>query len=530
MQLAVIGYVIGFSIIFKKTYNAQDVITGVATIKIKGSGYKNVSNNIDVYDSQDLVVPPTMQGAFFITTRFHSTVQKQNQVCSLSADNTSDSGAPCTSDDDCVKDELTYYGLQTGTCGEKRGDYQFCNIQAWCPLEKDPHFDADNQIIGVKNFSIFIRTNTQFPTFGITLTSGKDPVKGLSLFLMDDILKSAVGNDEDEFTLYQRGAVILAKASFKCDANQQLDVNNCAPNWDFSRIDEGDGFNFRTVQYNSTDDDFRLMKKLYGVRVVVSISGTAGRFDVVILLVALGAGLGLLGIASLVTDFLLQNFWPDREKFLSDKFSTVNLEDQDLDGSIASEYVAIDDEKAQPLRSTSEQKKYVLPPACRAHARPLPCGHCAAQPAPCCCACSCGTRALLTRTPTLPSKHRYTADPRAEVEPLRPSRPALTLWRIPTPHICNLVRVQPQGTSLMEASIRIVAMNLVDQEERRHPWERPVTDQALAASGQSMCPQHSLIFKTRKRTLAYNNEKKKLSSRLDNTYCMRMYVLTSLIT
>jgi len=45
-------------------------------------------------------------------------------------------------------------------------------------------------------------------------------------------------------------------------------------------------------------------------------------------LTVLGAGLGLLTIASLFADFLLQTIWPKREKFLHDKFLKVNLEPQ----------------------------------------------------------------------------------------------------------------------------------------------------------------------------------------------------------
>ncbi len=54
----------------------------------------------------------------------------------------------------------------TGKCDELSG---FCLIKAWCPLEP-PDDELDfTDLIGVRNFTIFLRANVQFPTFGITI-------------------------------------------------------------------------------------------------------------------------------------------------------------------------------------------------------------------------------------------------------------------------------------------------------------------------------------------------------------------------
>uniref|UniRef100_A0A7S2TPR3 Purinergic receptor n=1 Tax=Lotharella oceanica TaxID=641309 RepID=A0A7S2TPR3_9EUKA len=185
--------------------------------------------------------------------------------------------------------------------------------------------DQKNLLYGIRNFSVFIRLNVQFPAFGITLTTGKTPSPGLSLFLISDMISNACNGQACDFEdIRQRGAVLLAKAEYNCD--EDTNEKDCYPDWEFSRIDEGDGFNFRTVQYTDDSGKERILRKMYGIRVVVKIYGQAGKFNIVNLLVALGAGLGLLSVASITADFLLQNCWPKREKFLHDKFCTVDLE------------------------------------------------------------------------------------------------------------------------------------------------------------------------------------------------------------
>jgi len=321
LQISIFSYVVGYSIIAQKSYQQYDEVQGASTIKIKGTAYMRDGNSISVYDANDLIVPPVMEGAFFINTRFHTTIQQQNQVCSVSIDNSTTSGQTC--DQGCINGQATLNGIMTGTCGRLNGttkySTRFCNIKTWCPLEDDPKADPSNILNGTDAFSIFIRTNIQFPLFGITISSGKLPEKGKSLFLLSDIL---TGMDFD--SIKSKGGVILAKAAYNCDEDSEVD--NCHPEWDFSQIDEGTGFNYRTATYVGIDQKQRILKKLYGVRVVVVLYGKAGKFYIVNLLVALGAGLGLLGVASVTADFLLQTCWPRREKFLHDKYTTVDLE------------------------------------------------------------------------------------------------------------------------------------------------------------------------------------------------------------
>ena len=54
----------------------------------------------------------------------------------------------------------------------------------------------------------------------------------------------------------------------------------------------------------------RLLRKLYGVRVVFVTTGQGGAFYLLTLSVTLGAGLSYLAVAAIVTDIVLEKFLP----------------------------------------------------------------------------------------------------------------------------------------------------------------------------------------------------------------------------
>ena len=49
----------------------------------------------------------------------------------------------------------------------------------------------------------------------------------------------------------------------------------------------------------------RILIKAFGLRFVISVSGKAGKFNVVPTLLTIGSGLGLLSVATIVADFFL---------------------------------------------------------------------------------------------------------------------------------------------------------------------------------------------------------------------------------
>merc|ERR1712154_490128 len=88
------------------------------------------------------------------------------------------------------------------------------------------------------------------------------------------------------------------------------------------RIDDADiisdisiGYNFRNVDYGP-NEKHRVLKKLTGLRFVFIVEGRAGKFDWLQLSITLGAGLGYIGIASIVTDIVLKYLLPESPVYL----------------------------------------------------------------------------------------------------------------------------------------------------------------------------------------------------------------------
>ena len=60
---------------------------------------------------------------------------------------------------------------------------------------------------------------------------------------------------------------------------------------------------------------YRSLVKAYGLRFIVVVTGTAGKFNFVPLLLSIGSGLGLLSVATIIADFILLNFTPKRKYY-----------------------------------------------------------------------------------------------------------------------------------------------------------------------------------------------------------------------
>ena len=70
-----------------------------------------------------------------------------------------------------------------------------------------------------------------------------------------------------------------------------------------------------------------LVFKTFGIRFVVNVHGTAGRFSVVPTLLNLGAGLALLSVSTLICDLVVLRCHPARTYYQDKKFLQVEGED-----------------------------------------------------------------------------------------------------------------------------------------------------------------------------------------------------------
>eukprot|EP01083_Nonionella_stella_P013141 37028_1 len=330
----VLLYIIGYTIIANKGYQASSDLVGATSVKLKGSGSIGNGSSLSPLDAMDLVVPSNELDAFFLTTALITTRNQTQTTCD------GDAKTPlCTSADasNCTEDDFSWssQGIYTGNCGSNNR----CELFTWCPLEDGSVVDiVDN----VGNFTVFVKVQVSFNRFGVRRTNTYDvtgdgsAVYGLNLFIVNEMLEAATdGAVSDYKDVATTGAILLVSSQWNCNFDRSVD--ECNPVFSFERVDDLDnsiskGFNFRTVTYD-VNKQYRLLEKLYGIRVMFITEGTGSKFNLAALTVTLGAGLAYLSIAKVITDLILDNFMGSHsEKYSSFKYHEI-VDNEAYDGN-----------------------------------------------------------------------------------------------------------------------------------------------------------------------------------------------------
>eukprot|EP00938_MAST-03A_sp_MAST-3A-sp1_P001413 g1413.t1 len=389
LQVVILLYVVLFTVVDQKAYNEYDTVVAESFFKMKGAAqamhtYPNGTKASYIVDVNDLLQPPLMENALFITTGMVTNKEVRNTTCADTGglvDN--EPYALCANPlpawkdvkiHNCTEKKGTYVhfkndGMYTGNCVLPKGETdeskpKYCEVRGWCAegntFPHDP--DAGNYdvvIDGVEDWSLYIRLNAEFPQFEKKMNTAPDGkiVHLKNQWYISEILEGA-GTNIDEVS--ERGAIVLMKATFDCDFNTQSETN-CDPTWTYSRLDktyEGQplssiGFNY--YQAVSTGDDTRTLNKRYGLKIEIHVDGQGGRFSIVALSIALGSGIGLLSVASLVTDFLLQNVCKS-EKYMERKFDDLIPDNDRVRSTRNGDYKAPRDEDDFAIRSNVSQE------------------------------------------------------------------------------------------------------------------------------------------------------------------------------
>ncbi|XP_062502254.1 P2X purinoceptor 4-like [Corticium candelabrum] len=377
VQLSIIGYILGYVIIFKKGYQQTDSVVSSVTTKMKGTAMTKGPNGT-LWDVADYVVPPEEHNAVFVTTNAIITPNQVQSVC-----HEDPHLAPCVSDDNCTAGEYVKYGhgMQTGLCDT---DAKACLIHSWCPLEIDetPH----EPLLGnaTKNFTLLIKNTIQYQKFDFTkrnllqrtieygnhsylhtCTYHKDNVNDryCPIFVLSQIVEYAGADWHD---LAVNGGVLGIFIKWDCDLDQGFTA--CVPKYSFSRMDKinssiAKGYNFRYPVYFKENGDNRMHRQLikaYGIRFQIIVSGQAGRFSIVPLALNIGSGIALLAIATVICDLLVNYVVKKRKYYRENKYQLVEDEETLLP-------VEDDDQHKVPMlrserdslnRSTEDTKKY----------------------------------------------------------------------------------------------------------------------------------------------------------------------------
>lgn len=79
--------------------------------------------------------------------------------------------------------------------------------------------------------------------------------------------------------------------------------------------------------YYVNNTQHRDLIKAYGIRFILSVQSKAGKFDIIPLTMNVGSGLALLGISTLICDFLVLYCLKGRQKYSSAKYHRITGED-----------------------------------------------------------------------------------------------------------------------------------------------------------------------------------------------------------
>ncbi|OQV12372.1 P2X purinoceptor 4, partial [Hypsibius exemplaris] len=336
VQAAIIAYVIGYVFVWEKGYQETDRVESSVVTKVKGiiRTKPPYPLGLQIWDSVDFITPAQENNAFFIATNVLATPNQQQATCPEDK-NVGIGGVRCASDEDCPPDTqiVNGNGFRTGTCSNVTGT---CEILAWCPTEIDVR-PVPPVLAGSENFTILVKNHIMFPKFGVKRRNILEDMNATYLancryhpvqhpycpiFVLGDVLKLA---GESYSSIAERGGVMGFVIEWNC--NLDLSVNSCLPVYHFRRMDNKDdklakGWNFRYANYWADENhvERRTVVKAYGIRFVFNVYGKAGRFSPVVFAMNLGSGLGLLGIATILCDFVLLNCLKNRQTFQEFKF------------------------------------------------------------------------------------------------------------------------------------------------------------------------------------------------------------------
>lgn len=362
IQCVILGYVIGYAIIYSKGYQKFGGIESSVTTKLKGVVYVNKSDDAfnpsiepslykRIWDIPDIIVPPSDNGAFFVTTNL---VVTPVQTLSTCAEDPSVPGATCEENNNtCVAGTplMLGNGVMTGKCLQINdtivANYS-CEIEAWCPVEKDinPLKNKEALLKETKHFTVLIKNSVDFPLFNIRRRNIKDTTKKTYLskcryhpetdpecpvFVLGDIIQFLNKNEPtksvDYDTLAKKGGVIAIIINWDC--NFDFDEKECMPTYSFRRLDDplakiSPGWNFRYAHYYN--DTARTLFKAYGIKFDILVNGRGGKFNIVPLLINVGAGLGLFAAQGFLCDIVILYFMKNSNIYKNEKYESIDEE------------------------------------------------------------------------------------------------------------------------------------------------------------------------------------------------------------
>ncbi|XP_041749402.1 P2X purinoceptor 1 isoform X1 [Coregonus clupeaformis] len=347
IQLGVLAYIIGWVFIYEKGYQSSDTAVGSVLTKMKGVGYTNVAGEERIWDVADYVFPVQGDSSFVVMTNYIITKGQKVEKCS----EPQNSKNRCSSDSDCEgRSERTGDGHTTGKC--LVDTTKMCEVLAWCPVEDDSTIPDPALLMSAENYTLFIKNSISFPAYGVTrsnLVEGidnqyvnsclYDPKKSplCPIFRLGDLVQLSGFSFA---TIARVGGAIGIVIDWTC--NLDYDQSECKPIYSFHGLygnpQETDtarasvGYNFRYAKHYMEDkQEKRTLLKVFGIRFDIIVRSLARKFDIIPTLTAIGSGVGIFGVATVVCDLILLYLLPKREFYNNMKFKvTESMEKEPL--------------------------------------------------------------------------------------------------------------------------------------------------------------------------------------------------------
>ncbi|XP_058239617.1 P2X purinoceptor 5 isoform X2 [Hemibagrus wyckioides] len=310
IQLAVIGYLIGWVFIWKKGYQErEEAVQSSVYTKLKGTAVGNTTElGYRVWGAEDYVIPSQGDNVFFIVTNYLETPNQRLNSC---AESPLVPDGICSHDDDCMKGEYVKagHGMKMGRCINETGT---CEIYGWCPVESN-NTPTVPRLGKAENFSVYIRNFVRFPKFdfsksNVLPSSNHTYLKSCyydkvhhpfcPIFRVGDLVEWT-GHRFQEMAV--KGGSIVVGIEWNCDLDK--DYSNCIPKYSFTRMDTSkgsniSGYNFRFARYykDTEGNAYRSLFKVYGIRFDILVNGEAGKFSIIPTVVNIGSGVALMGV------------------------------------------------------------------------------------------------------------------------------------------------------------------------------------------------------------------------------------------
>ncbi|XP_077053417.1 P2X purinoceptor 4a-like isoform X2 [Siphateles boraxobius] len=312
-QMLAIPLILCFVLLCGDHQDTDDILSSVTT-KVKGIALTNTPElGEQIWDVADYIIPSQDDSSFFLMTNMIFTPNQTQSKCAEYPTLNS----ICTSDMNCTKGfkDAQGNGVQTGRCVDFSDSVKTCEVLAWCPVEKKVEPPNPALLADAENFTIYIKNNIQFTKFNFkkrnilpnmsrsyvancVFNRNMDP--DCPIFRIKDIFEET---REDFQTMAVYGGIMAVQIQWDCD----LDMDTCAPQYSFRRIDKKDPkssetpvHNLRFAKYykNSHGKDTRTLIKGYGIRFDVLVYGKAKKICIFTTIINVGALLSYVRVIS----------------------------------------------------------------------------------------------------------------------------------------------------------------------------------------------------------------------------------------